>query len=244
MLNKYKNATHKLILLDYDGTLVNFSPLPEEAVPSQKILNLLLKLVKQPKSKIVIITGRSHEDIDRFLGHIPLDIIAEHGAMIKENGIWKKLIASNTLWKESFVPLFNRFALTCSGSFVVEKHFSLTWHYRNAEPKLGYAHSRDLISILEDHIQHYNLKILDGNKVVEIIDKEIGKGNAVKQLVEKGNYDYILSIGDDKTDEEMFDMLLLNNNAHTVKVGEGNTVAKHRVNNVDDVISLLEEILQ
>ena len=62
---------------------------------------------------------------------------------------------------------------------------------------------------MESIISSYNLKILDGNKVVEIMTTEIGKGKAVKKLVEENNYDYILSIGDDKTDEEMFEFFYI-----------------------------------
>ena len=81
----------------------------------------------------------------------------------------------------------------------------LAWHYRNAESRSGYIHSRELISILEKIIALHNLKILDGNKVVEIMTNEVGKGTAVKRLFEQNNYDFILSIGDDATDEEMFE---------------------------------------
>ncbi len=48
---------------------------------------------------------------------------------------------------------------------------------------------------------------------------EVGKGNAVKRLVESTNYDFILSVGDDATDEEMFEFLLHNDKTYTIKVG-------------------------
>lgn len=242
LIKKYRNATNKLILLDYDGTLVGFSPLPENAIPSEKLLAVLIKLIEKPHTKVVIISGRGHRDIDKFLGHLPIDIIAEHGAMVKENGVWKKQLIDTGLWKNIVLPILDRITLTCPNSFVEEKLFSLSWHYRNTELQSGHAHSRALIYILENTIHSYNLKILDGNKVVEIMTKEIGKGKAVKNLIKQNNYDYILSIGDDKTDEEMFEFFLNNANADTIKVGNGSTCAKYKLDDVSKVISLLEQL--
>ncbi len=89
----------------------------------------------------------------------------------------------------------------------------------------------------------YNFKILDGNKVVEIKSDEIGKGKAAKDIIEKDNYDFILSIGDDQTDEEMFEFLLTHPGAITIKVGEGNTTAKYLLENADNVVKLLKRLL-
>ena len=89
----------------------------------------------------------------------------------------------------------------------------------------------------------YNFKVLDGNKVVEIKSDENGKGRAAKYFVEQGDYDFILSIGDDKTDEEMFEFFLNHPEAITIKVGEGNTMAKYLLESVDQVIKLLNRLL-
>ncbi|MFA4853234.1 MAG: trehalose-phosphatase [Bacteroidales bacterium] len=242
LIEKYKNATNKLILLDYDGTLVDYCPIPEKAIPSEKLLNILIKLVNKPQTKVIIISGRGHQDIDKLLGHLPIDIIAEHGAVIKENGEWKNQVIYNSLWKKDVLPLLNRAVLACPKSFIEEKHFSITWHYRKAKSESGYVCSRELIRLLRNIIHLYNLKILDGNKIVEVMGEKIGKGKAVKNIVEKNNYDYILSIGDDKTDEEMFEFFMHNINAFTIKVGEGDTFAKYKFDDVNKVIMLLEQL--
>jgi len=73
---------------------------------------------------------------------------------------------------------------------------------------------------------------------------KVEKNSVNKNLVEKNNYDYILSIGDDKTDEEMFEFFLHNTNAITVKVGNDKTFAKYKLDNFNGVISLLEQLSQ
>ena len=77
---------------------------------------------------------------------------------------------------------------------------------------------------------------------MEILTNEIGKGKAVKKLSEQNNYDFILSIGDDATDEEMFEFFLHNPNAFTIKVGNGNTQAKYKLSGIKDVVSLLKQL--
>ena len=96
--------------------------------------------------------------------------------------------------------------------------------------------------LLQEIIHSYNLKILDGNKVVEILTNDTGKGSAVKKLFEQHSYDFVLSIGDDATDEEMFEFFLNYSNAFTVKVGEGPTHARYRLKSINEVASLLKKL--
>jgi trehalose 6-phosphate synthase/phosphatase len=79
--------------------------------------------------------------------------------------------------------------------------------------------------------------------VVEIMTNEAGKGNAVEKLLKKKNYDFILSIGDDATDEEMFEYLLHIANAFTIKVGNGDSYAKYQFDSINDVLLLLKQLL-
>ncbi len=242
LIEKYRKAKNKLVLLDYDGTLVNYELIPDNARLPEHLNDILKKLIDKPQTKVFIISGRSHQDIDKLLDHLPINIIAEHGAMMKRGGLWKNQVIDNNAWKKSIIPILNQTTSDCPKSFVEVKNFSLTWHYRNAEALSGYAHSRELIRILEKMINSYNLKILDGNKVVEILPDEIGKGKAVKELSEQDNYDFILSIGDDATDEEMFEFYLHNSDAFTIKVGNGDTHAKYKLASIKDVVSLLKQL--
>jgi trehalose 6-phosphate synthase/phosphatase len=239
---RYKAALNKLVLLDYDGTLVDFQPLPDRARPSDRLLNALRTIANQPRTTVTIISGRRHYDIDRFLGGLPLKLIAEHGAMVKEDGKWKKQVVDYGLWKRSVMPIFNRITLNCPNSFVEEKEFSLTWHYRNAQPEAGYSHSRELIQALENSARSFHLRIIEGDKIVEVMNRDIDKGKAINKVMEHNDYDYILSIGDDRTDEDMFRVLKNCTNAFTVKVGGGKTLAKYKLESVSEVLSLLDQL--
>ncbi len=242
LLVRYKNAKSKAILLDYDGTLVSHTPIPETTILPQDLFEILIKLVEAPQTEVFIITGRAYKEIDKIMTHLHVNIIAEHGAMIKENGIWKNQISENDSWKARIFPILSQITLKCPNSFIEEKKFSLAWHYRNAEYRSGFRSSRELISTLKPAIVSDNLKILDGNKIVEVMASAAGKGNAARKLCDQNSFEFILAIGDDTTDEEMFEYLLENANAFTVKVGNGATYAKNKLKGINDVLDLLKQL--
>jgi trehalose 6-phosphate synthase/phosphatase len=239
---KWREAINRIVLLDYDGTLVDYEEIPVNARLSEHLSSILKSLTEKPGTKVYIVSGRAHQEIDKLLDHLPVSIISEHGSLIKTGNDWVGVIPENHLWKEPVIQFLRQAVHDCPGSYVEEKKFSLAWHYRNADPQTGFDQSRKLIGILERSIASLNLKILDGNKVVEILPVDIGKGKAVKKLIDMDNYDFILSIGDDATDEEMFEYFLNIPNAITVKVGSGFSLARYRVRNIDEVISLLKQL--
>lgn len=239
---EFRKASTKLMLFDYDGTLVNYTPVPETAFLPESVSELIGTLAADSRSTIFVITGRGFRDIENLLEDLPVDIIAEHGAMIRENGIWKSHVKDNGSWKKSILPIFRQITLLCPDSFIEEKAFSVTWHYRIADPDSGYLRSRELIGLLNNIIPLLGLKLLDGNKVVEVMKANVGKGKAVKRLVEGLNYDFILSVGDDATDEEMFEFFFPYENAFTIKVGSGITFARYKLAGVNDVVSLLKQL--
>jgi len=242
LIEKYRDADSRLVLLDYDGTLVDFTPIPVAARLTDHLFDILIKLHDTAHTELYIITGRGHQETEKIFANLPINIIAEHGAIIRKRGIWKNQIDNNCSWKKTVIPILNQITTECPESFIEEKDFSLAWHYRNANSHSGYHYSRELIILLEKIIHTYNLKILDGNKVVEIMTRERGKGIAVKKLFEQNYYDFILSIGDDATDEEMFEFFLHITRAYTIKVGNGNTFAKYKFDNINDVLFLLKQL--
>jgi len=240
LIDKYRKPGKKLILLDYDGTLVTYRPKPEQALPSESLLDILKRLSEQADTELIIISGRDHPDIDSLLGDLPIKIIAGHGAVMRVNGVWKDQVTNEIEWKGTIRPILDYMSMKCPDSFIEDKHFSLAWHYRNTDQKTAFGYSRQLIKQLEKFSEPLRLKILDGNKVVEIMHKEIGKGLAVEKLLAESKYDFILSIGDDVTDEEIFALFLNIKEAFTIKVGNGSTNAKYYFSSVEEVVLLLK----
>ena len=85
LVSDYRESKQRLILLDYDGTLVPFFKRPEDANPGEEILKLLETLATDPKNEVVLTSGRDRDTMEKWFGG-GIDYIAEHGAFIKEKG--------------------------------------------------------------------------------------------------------------------------------------------------------------
>jgi trehalose 6-phosphate synthase/phosphatase len=89
-------------------------------------------------------------------------------------------------------------------------------------------------------VEDKGLQILPGNKVVEIKNIEINKGKAVLGFVQDGGYDFIMALGDDYTDEDIFKALP--NTAVTIKVGSHVSAARYYTGDYRDVRNFLNEL--
>ena len=72
-------APRLLVVVDYDGTLVEFSSSPRAATPDQQLLTLLRRLTQRPGTSVHVVSGRSRESLEDFLGELDLGLHAEHG---------------------------------------------------------------------------------------------------------------------------------------------------------------------
>ena len=72
----YHAAESRLLLLDYDGTLVPFARRPQQARPGQALLNLLTRLSADPRTTLVIISGRQRAVLDEWFGTLPIGLVA------------------------------------------------------------------------------------------------------------------------------------------------------------------------
>lgn len=235
---KYQKAKERLLLFDYDGTLVGFKKEIDEASPDEGLYNLLDTFVADRKNKLVIISGRKHTTLEKWFGQKEYTLIAEHGAWKKNTGEdWEQVPGLSTSWKEEVIKLMEGYTDKTPGSFIEEKTYSLAWHYRKVQKGLGSLRANELMDNLQYHLNTHGLKMLDGDKVVEVKNADVNKGRATLNLLHDNHYDFILSIGDDRTDEDTFNALP--DTAITIKVGSNVSAAKYYLENQDEVRSLL-----
>ncbi len=240
---KYQQAARRCLLLDYDGTLVPFARLPQDAMPSSELKELLAKLSGDEKNHVVIISGREANTLEKWLGYLPISLVAEHGASFKmKHENWQQSVPMSDQWKEEIRPVMQKFVSRCVGSFIEEKTNTIAWHYRNTHPDLGFSRSRELINNLTQMLQNTLLQVIDGNKVVEVRMSGFDKGIMALKIVNETNPDFVLCIGDDTTDEDMFKAL--GPDAFTLKVSNGPTAAHYTVLSQLNVLPLLNELTQ
>jgi len=237
-LNQYRGSKNRLLLLDYDGTLVSFASKPERASPDDELLGLLRRLSNNENNEVVLVSGRDRETLSNWFGTLPIGMIAEHGVWIKEIAEqWHEIEPLRDDWKAEVRPILELYMDRTPGTFIEEKQFSLVWHYRMADPDLAEMRANELKETLINMTENLNIGILEGNKVIEIKTSGIHKGTAVLHWLGKKEWDFILAVGDDVTDEDVFDALPAH--ANSIKVGLGMTKARYNVLEVETVRELL-----
>lgn len=236
-----KQSEKRLLFFDYDGTLMPLVKFPSLSAPHEDVIKTLSLLTADNRNNVVIISGRDSASIGKWLGNLNLIIVAEHGALIKyPNEKWKALADEDSNWKKNIIPVMEAFANKCEGSFTEEKKYSVAWHYRNAPPEKGNYHSRELVKTLSKIVHDSSLQVLDGNKIIEVRFTDINKGVIAKKIVEEVRPDFVMAIGDDRTDEDMFKAL--GPESISIKIGSGETAAAYSLSGQEDVSRFLKTI--
>ncbi len=247
----FQEAYKRLLLLDYDGTLVPFADSPDQAKPDPELLDLLKALSTNADTEVVIISGRDRANLETWLGFLDITLVAEHGAWLKRRGeqwsLSKPLVNS---WKGQLLPKLEMYVDRLPGSFIETKEFSLVWHFRQSNPELSAACARELMDELIPFTSNDDIHILQGNKVIEVRNSEVTKGSTGLALALKQDYDFILAIGDDTTDEDLFTILSLEHSwpsglkpkTFTIRVGTDKSKASYCLPNYLEVRNTLQEL--
>lgn len=238
VLKKYSESSHRILFLDYDGTLVGFQSRPELAYPDEELKELLDALALNPKNRVVIISGRDKDTLGKWFKDKDFSIIAEHGAWLKlPYSDWQLLEIVNLDWKDTIRPVLEIFVDRTPGAFLEEKHFSLVWHFRKANKEQGFLRATELKAELANMVMNDQIEILEGNKVIEVKNVGINKGRAALTVMGMDKFDFILGAGDDYTDEYLFKELP--ESAVTIKVGTASSIARFNIGNAKRFRDLL-----
>ncbi|GJJ70356.1 trehalose 6-phosphate synthase/phosphatase [Entomortierella parvispora] len=183
---------------------------------------------------------------DGAIAQDPTMIVKDAG-----NGWFRSVDQVDADWRETIRPLFKHYTERTPGSFIEEKEINMTWHYREADPEFGTWQATELQVNLEKLLAHMALSIILGNKTLELRPSSIDKSTSVKAILKDlqadiGPVDFILCVGDGKTDEAVFSCLGNESvvgpdakDAITCTVGQKQTEAKFYLTDVREVESLL-----
>lgn len=235
----YAKARRRLILLDYDGTLIPIRLRPEEACPTPELIALLQKISDDKANQVVINSGRDHFTLEKWFGHLPVSLAAEHGAFYKENSRWQKNTRPNR-WSDELLDTLRLFTEKTPRSRLEIKETALAWHYRESDAGLGFLRAQQLAGALTALCLQQNLQTIQGDNVVEVKPAGYTKGSIVQQLLKKGPYDFMLALGDDTTDQDMFHALPPH--AVTIKIGSACESAKYTLPSQSDVLPFLRAL--
>jgi trehalose 6-phosphate synthase/phosphatase len=243
IITEFRNAASRIIFLDYDGTLTPLVPNPVDAAPSDELKKTLLALAKVNNTKVILMSGRDRTTMSNWFGDLPIDLAAEHGLFLKKkHHFWRVLKPVRKTWKNKIRPILDHYAEKLPGAFIEEKEFSLVFHFRKSDAHFASIRVKELVNHLVSHTGNMDLQLMHGSKVLEVRNAGIDKGVAAMDWLSGIVLRpcFILAVGDDVTDEDLFRAMPAN--AHTIKVGLQPSHAKYNLATQKDVIDFLQEL--
>ncbi|KAK8655115.1 hypothetical protein V6N13_107707 [Hibiscus sabdariffa] len=253
----YKITNSRLILLDYDGTMM--PPTSVNKGPSHEVISVLNRLCSDPKNIVFIVSGRDRGTLSNWFSSCEkLGIAAEHGYFIRwtRDSPWETSHSMDLNWKEVVEPIMQLYMEATDGSSIENKETAVVWHYQDADPDFGLWQAKELHDHLESVLANEPVVVKTGEHIVEVKPQGVSKGivveNVISSMRSKGRApDFLLCIGDDRSDEDMFESIARSSadpilppiaEVFACTVGLKPSRAKYYVDDIVDVIGLLRGV--
>jgi len=192
------------LLLDIDGTLLDFAPSPFEVRVPPKLATSLARLLAQTDGALALVSGRSLSDIDRIFAPMLFPAVGGHGAEMRISAESEAVAAHAPPMNADLMRRFAAIAELHAGILVENKGYSLALHFRKA-PDAEQA-IYDAVSVIRADLPNAPIEVLPGKFVCEIKHSGFTKATGVTELMAhepfKGRRPVF--VGDDVTDETVF----------------------------------------
>ncbi|MQL79864.1 hypothetical protein Taro_012316 [Colocasia esculenta] len=256
IVSAYRSTSSRLILLDYDGTMMPQAPVNK--APSNEVISVLTSLCSDPKNVVFVVSGREKDSLGEWFAPVEkMGISAEHGYYTRWSRYapWEKCVLSADFsWKEMATPVMELYTGTTDGSYIEHKESALVWHHQDADPDFGSSQAKELLDHLENVLANEPVVVKRGQHIVEVKPQGISKGIVVEGLIStlsgRGKpVDFVLCVGDDRSDEDMFESIMnsVNNpelpataEVFACTVGQKPSKAKYYLDDPTDVVKMLK----
>ncbi len=246
LLKKIKSAKRRLLILDFDGTLAKIARSPGDVILEKKTQDILMRLSRSPKNKLVVLSGRSLRNLRSYF-YIKSAIFAgNHGLELSGSKISlpqrakkaRKLEALVWLVGEKLREVFSE----VPGVLIEDKGYTLSLHYRNVS-RVDHRYFNQEVRRFKKQYAHWPIVWKEGKKVWEARPRvKWGKGQMALYLSQKFPGSLPIVIGDDVTDEDMF--RTLKRRGITIRVGRSRkSLAQYSLKSPKEVIRFLEELV-
>ncbi len=144
-------------------------------------------------------------------------------------------------WTEPTLSIVQGYTERTQGSSIEIKESSIVWHFSHCSRDFGEMQSKELVAqlhcVLFKFVLEKKVEITYNPHYIEIKPKDKDKGTLIKTILRhvrkhRGPVDFILCIGDDTTDEDMFKFI--NSEAKVLKSDlQMHHYVKYKKNRID-----------
>lgn len=234
-----------ILLLDFDGTLAEFSADPAAPQLTPARWDCLERISRQPDVRVGIVSGRRLDDL-RKRTRLPDRVYHAglHGLEVeidgRRTGHPDLYAAAQRL--EGLADALSRLAADYPGALIEDKGASVAVHTRGVPPGRRDAVFAKADILAVPWIAERLVRRLEGDAVVEYLPNIAGhKGDATQWIVDDveartGRPAWVAYLGDDITDEDAFRAIT---SGISVLVGLRPTSATHKLDGITDVDQFL-----
>ncbi|KAA8524963.1 hypothetical protein F0562_011399 [Nyssa sinensis] len=260
IVSEYSRAKKRAILLDYDGTVMPQNSMNK--TPSSEVISILNRLCEDVNNTIFIVSGRRRDKLSTWFSPCrKLGIAAEHGYFLRwpQNEEWEICVQSSEFgWMQIAEPVMKLYTEATDGSAIETKESALVWQYRDADPGFGFSQAKEMLDHLESVLANEPVAVKSGQFIVEVKPQGVSKGLVAEKIFtsmaeNKERTDFMLCIGDDRSDEDMFEIigdavsrntLSANTSVFACTVGQKPSKAKYYLDDTSEVITMLESLAE
>ena len=210
--SKIDAAKRLWLFLDYDGTLADFAPTPDDIFPDADLIELLTALVRQPRLRVAVVSGRRLAHIQQLVPVPGILLAGTYGLEMQHtDGTLVHRLPLDDV-RPTVDAVKQRWAAALgghSGFFLEDKGWTLAIHAKDAEPETG----RRVLAAAEQAARQLlrdappdRFRILGGDRFLELGPTIAHKGETVSHLLDAYAWPGALPVylGDDDKDEEAF----------------------------------------
>ena len=192
------------ILLDIDGTLLDFAPTPREVWVPPGLAKTLNRLLARTSGALALVSGRSLNDIDLIFAPEQFPAVGGHGAEMRVSGDSEAVATHAPPLDKELKRRLATIAKLSPGILLEDKGYSLALHYRlapHAEQAIYAA-----VSLIRAELPDAPIEVMPGKCVCEIKPSGFNKASGVIELMSHEPFRgrRPIFIGDDVTDESVF----------------------------------------
>ena len=238
------------LFLDYDGTLADFAPTPEDIFPNPEIIRLLARLAGTPHFRVAVISGRRLRHVKALLPVPGIILAGTYGLELRlPDGSEEQLLDYEEIRPtlEAIKPDWENLIKGREGFFLEDKGWSLALHAKFASDQQAEQVLSSVRHMLVGRIDLDRFRILGGYKFLEIGPAVAHKGQAVARILSRFSQpdELLVYIGDDDKDEEAFEVIKAHGGvALVVTEHPRSTLADYRLDSPRAVRAWLDSLLQ